>query len=221
MLRIQISTCARSAVAAYVLLLCALSPERATAQQQARERSAARPSATSEGKPGVITVGVARFEIPDLEVLDQDGRKVRFYSDLIKGKVVVVSVFFTDCSFLCPMQGRALAELQAGLAGRLGKDVFFVSISRDPKTDSPERLKRWGAGFGVGHGWTLVTGTEDVMQKLVADFTGDRLGPRTHEAILLIGNDRTGFWTEAGGFFTTAELVATIDRVAGSVGTER
>jgi protein SCO1/2 len=211
-------------VAARVLLLCTLLSTHAPAQQpRAHEQHAAassdvqKRSAQATGKPGVIEVGPVKFEIPDVEVLDQDGRKVRFYSDLIKGKVVVVSFFFTGCTLVCPMQGRVLTKLQTRLAQRLGKDVFLISVSKDPRADTPQRLKRWGEEFGADRGWTFVTGAEGVMKKLLWKFTGETPGPQLHSPIILIGNDRTGVWTEADGLDATEELVKIIDQVSGTV----
>lgn len=218
---------ARRRVAMCVLFLWALSSSAALAQHQhagdepragvePRTASATQPPPAT-GEPGVIKIGRGRFEIPDVELLDQDGKKVRLYSDLIKGRVVVVSFFFTNCTFICPAQGRALARLQEQLAGRLGKDVFFVSISTDPKADTVENLKRWGKHFGVGPGWTLVTGEEEVMRKLLWDFIGERPGAQPHEPIVFIGNDRTGVWEDAGGLSAPERLIGIIDQVAGPV----
>jgi cytochrome oxidase Cu insertion factor (SCO1/SenC/PrrC family) len=223
----SVLTVAGRGVATWVLLLCALSSPAALAQHQhADEHSAAEPRTAhaapgpqvpARGGPGVIKVGDGSFEIPDAELLDQNGRKVRLYSDLIKGRVVVVSFFFTTCTFICPAQGRALAKLQERLAGRLGKEVFFVSISKDPKTDKPEQLKRWGEALGVGPGWTLVTGEEGMMRKLLWDLIGELPGPRQHYPIIFIGNDRTGVWTDAGGLSARERLIGIIDRIAGPV----
>lgn len=206
--------------AAVLFLACALSPgvfaqHRHEHHAAAAPREAHGPQASASGRPGVIEMGSVRLDIPDPEVLDQDGRRVRFYSDLIKDKVVVVSFFFTSCKVVCPAQTGALINLKARLAGRLGQDVFFVSITRDPETDTPRQLKRWGEGVGVGRGWTLVTGDSDVMSKLVSDFTGESLGRQMHSPILLIGNDRTGVWTGAEALSATEQLVGAIDRVSG------
>jgi cytochrome oxidase Cu insertion factor (SCO1/SenC/PrrC family) len=210
-------------VATWVLLLCTLSSTHALAQRQpaleqyaGTTREGRQPPTPATGKPGVIEVGPVKFEIPDEEVLDQDGRKVRFYSDLIKGKVVVVTIFFTSCTLVCPMQGNALAKLQSQLAERLGKEVFFISISKDPQADTPKHLRRWSREFGVGHGWTLVTGAQGVMKELLWKFTGETPGPKLHSPILLIGNDRTGVWMEAEGLDATEELVKIIDQVSGA-----
>lgn len=203
------------------VLLCAALPLQAPAQHQHHEhrdaREAAttkRPRATTAGRPGVVDVGGVKIEIPDVEVLDQNGRKVRFYSDLIKDKVVVVSFFFTSCTFVCPPQARALTKLRSSLADRFGREVFFISVSKDPETDTPERLKTWGGQFDAGGGWTLVTGEKGVMKQLIWDFTGEGLGQQMHSAILLIGNDRTGVWTEAEGLSASEEVVKEIDKVA-------
>jgi protein SCO1/2 len=168
----------------------------------------------TSGRPGVIEMGSVRLEIPDPWVFDQDGRRVRFYSDLIKDRVVVVSFFFTKCTVVCPPQTGALVKLQARLAARLGREVFLVSVTRDPATDTPQHLKRWGEGAGVLPGWTLVTGDEGVMSRLVADFTGANLGQEMHNSILLIGNDRTGTWTTAEALSGTERLLGVIDRVS-------
>jgi cytochrome oxidase Cu insertion factor (SCO1/SenC/PrrC family) len=210
--------------ATWLLLLCVLMSPTAFAQHRqthdqhsadAARREARERLASSRKGPGVIEIGPARVEIPDVEVLDQDGKKVRFYSDLIKDKVVVLNFFFTSCTFVCLPQGRSLAKLKASLAKRFAKEVFFVSVSRDPETDTPRKLKRWGSEFGAGDGWTLVTGEKDVMTRLVADFTGEGLGTQMHSAIIFIGNDRTGAWMEAEGLAPAAELVKAIDSVAG------
>jgi protein SCO1/2 len=217
---------ARRGVAALALLLCVLSPTRALSQHQHEHHTAPPPAARgvnkpgtpAKGRPGVVSVGSARFEIPDVKVSDQRGREVRFYSDLIKGRVVVINFFFTTCTLVCPIQGRALAKLQAQLGPRVGKDVFLISVSKDPQTDTPARLKRWGADFGVAQGWTLVTGAEGVMEKLAWDFIGQPLGPQLHTPFLLIGNDRTGAWVEAEGLSPAEKLVNVIDRISDPTG---
>jgi cytochrome oxidase Cu insertion factor (SCO1/SenC/PrrC family) len=161
-----------------------------------------------------VTVGRAQIAIPDLRVIDQDGNRLRFYTDLMKGKVVVLSFFFTSCVDVCPMQGMALAKLQRRLGERAGKDVFFVSVSKDPVTDTPHRLKDWASKYRVGPGWRLVTGEEAMFRKLIRDFTGESLGGSNHLPVLLIGNDRTGRWIEAMTESGPDELIRLIDTLS-------
>src|SRR5689334_4017613 len=77
----------------------------------------------------------------DVELIDQDGNKLRFYSDILKNKIVAINTFFTTCTNICPPMNRNFERMQDSLGDRLGKDVFLVSISVDPETDTPTRLK--------------------------------------------------------------------------------
>lgn len=205
--------------AVWVLIFCALSvaaQQKHTHDHGATESRPARSpeSAAPAGRPGVIRVGYDEVSIPDVEVLDQNGRKMRFYTDLFKDRVVVVSFFFTSCSLMCPLQGQVLSKLSTALGEKLGKEVFFVSITKDPKVDTPKRLSIWAKGFNVGTGWTLVTGTETVMTKLLWDLIGEEPGPQLHNAVLLIGNDRTGVWEDAAGLSSPDKLIEVIERVS-------
>lgn len=169
-------------------------------------------------KPATPTVeieieGVGKVRIPDLDVRDQDGRKLRFYSDLIKDKVVVLSFFYTSCAYSCTMQGRIFSKLQSLLGDRLGKSVFLISVTTDPARDGPAQLKSWGKRYDVKTGWTLVTGKEAELNHLLLPFTGNRAGAAMHLPATFIGNDRTGLWTSAAGVFEPESLLNAIEFV--------
>ena len=151
---------------------------------------------------------------PDEEVLDQDGRRVRFHADLLKGKVAVVSFVYTSCVYTCAAQGKYLANLQAALGERLGREVFFVVVSTDPETDTPARLKRWGETFGAKAGWTFVTGGKTPLENVRGRFPGVRSGRDVHDSIIFIGNDARGLWVRADAIRPTEEILALLDAVA-------
>jgi cytochrome oxidase Cu insertion factor (SCO1/SenC/PrrC family) len=157
--------------------------------------------------------GVGRIRVPDVELSDQEGRKVRFYSDLIKDKVVVLSFFYTSCTYSCTMQGQTFSKLQSLLGDRLGKSVFLISVTTDPAKDSPSLLKAWGKRYDVQSGWTLVTGKPAEMSDLLMPFTGNPPGAGMHLPSTFIGNDRTGLWTSAAGVFDPKELLNAVDFV--------
>jgi protein SCO1/2 len=96
--------------------------------------------------------------IPDVEVVDQEGRKLRFYTDLVRGKTVVVNAVYTRCTNVCPLLGHAFRDLQTALGDRQGRDVHLISISRDPENDTPEDLAAWRRRFEGKPGWTFVNG---------------------------------------------------------------
>ena len=167
-----------------------------------------------EQRSGRIVLTLTSAEIPDLWLVDQNGKKVRFYSDLIKDKVVVVHGFFTQCTAFCPMQAQALVKLKERLGDRLGRDVFIVSVSKDPLVDTPEKLSKWGKEYGVGAGWTLLTGEEVAVRKILRDVITDDVSTDLHETVLVIGNDRTGVWTTTHGLQSPERIVKVIDDVS-------
>lgn len=158
-----------------------------------------------------LNVGSSKIRFPDLELRDQEGRRVRFYSDLIKDKVVVLSFFYTNCTFTCTMQGKTFSRLQTLLGERLGKSVVLISVSTDPAKDKPGELKAWAKRYNVQPGWTVVTGEESEMSKLLIPFTGSPAGAEMHLPVTFIGNDKTGTWTSADGVFAAEDLLKVVD----------
>ena len=154
--------------------------------------------------------------IPDVDVLDQDGNRIHFYSDLIKGKVVVISFIFTTCKLYCPMLGENLSKLQGALGARLGRDVNLITVSVDPETDTPERLKAWGAMFDAKPGWTFVTGAKPEIDKVSMALTGAAAIKGDHSAVVYIGNDKTGTWTRAYGLHDLERFSQVIEEVTNS-----
>ena len=152
--------------------------------------------------------------IPDADVLDQDGRKRKFYTDFVKGKVVVINFVFTTCKGMCPLLGANFSRLQKALGERVGRDVFLISISTDPETDSPEKLKAWGEKFKPNNGWTFVTGQKEDLTPLLQVFTGD--GPRGdyHAPSLYIVNDSKKAHRWAYGFEAPERVIEVIDELS-------
>ena len=186
----------------------ALQPARGDPPPAAAARAALAAPAVSEG--GGTAPG-RRPPWPDVEVVDQDGRQVHFYSDLVRGQRVAINFVFTSCTTICPPMGANFERLQALLGARAGAGVRLLSISVDPLTDTPERLKAWGARFHAGPGWTLLTGPKEELDRLLKAmgiFTAD---PASHAPILLLGDDRTGRWTRAYGLAPPAKIVQLLD----------
>ncbi|HJQ68388.1 MAG TPA: SCO family protein [Blastocatellia bacterium] len=155
-----------------------------------------------------------KMAIPDVTVYNQDGKRLRFYSDLIKGKLVAINFIFTSCTYICPMQGATFSKLQAALGDRLGSDVHLISISIDSPTDTSERLKAWSQRYGAKPGWTFVTGEKSEIDKLLEALTGAPGGRGEHSAIALIGNDG-GTWIRAYGMSEPERYIEMFEQVRG------
>ena len=156
--------------------------------------------------------------IPDVEVLDQDGNALHFYRDLIKDKTVAINFIFTNCTTICPPLAATFARVQKEMGDKVGKDVHFISISVDPLTDTPERLKAWGAKFKAGPGWTFITGEKQEMDKLLNALGAAVSKREDHTPAMIIGNDAKGVWTRTYGLAKTGQIVGLIlDVMAGKV----
>jgi protein SCO1 len=162
-----------------------------------------------------MTSGDAGFnpQIPDVPVVDQDGRPHRFYSDLIKGKAVAIEFIFTRCTTICPPLGATFGKLQRSFRSEMGKTVFLISVSVDPSNDTPERLREWGKQFGAGPGWILVTGTPNELRCIQQSFGTATASPQDHSPIVIIGNDKTSEWRKVYGLGSVSTLVKTMQEI--------
>jgi protein SCO1/2 len=170
------------------------------------------PAAAETGaQEGYADGASSKMTIPDVELLDQNGRKVRFYTDLVKGKTVAVQFIFTTCTTICPPLGATFARVQKDLGERAGRDVTLISVSVDPVTDTPERLKAWGEKFHAAEGWTFVTGAKPQVDELLRALGAGVGSPSEHTPEILIGNDAARQWTRAYGLTGPAALVKLIE----------
>jgi cytochrome oxidase Cu insertion factor (SCO1/SenC/PrrC family) len=173
------------------------------------EPSAARPEAS---------INLAR--IPDTTVYDQDGRKLRFYADLVKGKTVAINFIFTTCTTICPPLTATFRRVQQELGDRTGRDIELISISVDPTTDVPERLKSFAAKFNARQGWTFVTGSKPEIDLLLAALGAKVANKNDHSPMILIGNEAAGNWTRTYGLASPTTLVKMITDAASQSASE-
>jgi protein SCO1/2 len=148
--------------------------------------------------------------LPNAVLFDQNGKRVRFYDDVIKGRIVVVSFIYTSCIDMCPLTTARLVRMQGLLDPEAAKKVTFVSISIDPENDTPERLKQYADAMGATAGWVFLTGPKPVI-----DDIRYRLGERTkklqeHRKGILLGNEATGEWEHSSAFGDLGVLAMTV-----------
>ena len=200
-----------------LMLFLLFSATTVMAQQQpvAQKPKPPEPNSLSNVASGPATRELSPAEryFSDVELINQDGEKVRFYSDVLKNKVVIINTFFTTCTSICPPMNRNFEKIQDALGGRLGKDVFLVSISVDPETDTPTRLKEYGRRFHARPGWMFLTGKKENV-----DWALYKLGQYVetkdnHTSIFIIGNEPKGLWKKAMGLAKAEELIRIVEDV--------
>ncbi len=139
---------------------------------------------------------------PNVPLVTEEGKTVHFFDDLIKDKIVAINFIYTHCSESCPLETAQLVRVQKILGGRVGKDVFFYSISIDPKQDTPEVLKKYKKKFNAN--WTFLTGNEiditNLRKKLGLYVEEIQDGSNNHNVSLIIGNQSTGRWMKRSPF---------------------
>jgi protein SCO1/2 len=148
-------------------------------------------------QPSVVAADSRRL-IPDVTLTTQDNEQVNFY-DLVKGRVVAIDLIYTTCQYACPLESARLARMQQLLGDRMGKDIFFISISIDPARDTPAALKAYAQKYNAGPGWIFLTGKQtdiDMLSKKLGLWTDPALTQDGHTPMLLIGNEATGQWTQ-------------------------
>jgi cytochrome oxidase Cu insertion factor (SCO1/SenC/PrrC family)/mono/diheme cytochrome c family protein len=147
---------------------------------------------------------------PNLPVVTQDGKTLRFYDDVIKDKIVLISFAYTNCPDICPLTTARIAQVEDKLGDMVGRDIFFVSMTVDPERDTPERLKEFANAFDAGPGWLFLTGKpEDI--RLINSRLGDRSRTLSeHRNEIVLGNDATGEWTRNTVFGDIDRLIMDI-----------
>src|SRR5215470_8009368 len=156
---------------------------------------------------------------PNVPLTTQDGTTVHFYDDLLKGKAVAINLIYTSCKDECPLETARLVQVQRLLGDHVGKDIFFYSISIDPKHDTPAVLKAYAEKFGVGPGWLFLTGNEDdiklVAKKLGLSRPNDAATRDGHRSFLMLGNEPAGQWMRNSAVASPKYLATTISDFMG------
>lgn len=164
---------------------------------------AAKTDATAE------TLQMGEITVENLALTNQNGQTVKLH-ELMADKTVVMNFLFTTCSTICPPMGANFAELNRRLAADRGDDLAMISISIDPATDTPERLKAWSDKFNGGPGWTLLTGEKSVVEQLLKDLKVFTALKEDHAPIILIGKEGEDDWIRTNGLAQVDLLESTI-----------
>lgn len=168
---------------------------------------------TAPQPTGTAEQSAAHKYFTDVVLVNQNGEKMRLYSDLLQGKVVIINSFFATCQGSCLPLNRNLEKVQQAMGDHIGKDVFIVSISVDPTVDTPASLKEYAKKLHARPGWYFLTGDKQNVELALTklgQFVSDK---QDHLNIFIIGNERTGLWKKAFGLAQSEELVKVVESV--------
>ena len=161
----------------------------------------------AETVTGSLREAKAQSYFTDLPVMAQDGKERRFFSDVIKDKVVLINLFFTNCENICPVINHKLANVQDRLGDHLGTDITLISITTDPARDTPLVVKEYSRAFEPRPGWLFLTGERQNIETIVRRLGHTSPDPTTHTTFLMVGNVAKAKWTKLKPTASEAEIV--------------
>lgn len=172
-------------------------------------------------RAAAATADAGRTFIPDTEVVDQDGVRHRFYTDLVRGRVVLVNFFFTSCGETCPLVSENLRAVQDLLGARVGRELFFLSVTLRPELETAAILRDYARIWGARPpGWRFLTGRPAEVEALrralgfaSADPAQDRVLDN-HTGLVRYGNDRLDRWAGVPGLARPAWIAKAVTALA-------
>jgi len=147
------------------------------------------------------------------ELLDQNGTQVRFASDIVGDRIVALNFIYTDCSTTCPIVSAIFSKLQSQLGNKLQQDVRLVSLSINPSTDTPEKLKAYAEHFHAQPEWRWLTGEKDQVDDLLKGLGVFNTDYTSHAPVILVGDPVSGEWTRFNGLTSPETIAARIDKL--------
>lgn len=155
-----------------------------------------------------------------LQVVTHDGERVEFYQGLLHNKVVLINMMYASCSGNCPLTTANLMRVHKLLGDRVGREIFFYSITLRAEFDTPAALKDYAKTHGVGAGWKFLTGAPKDIELLRLKLGFYDLDPKVdqdiskHTGMVRIGNDRYGRWAMAPSTADPDQIMHTVRFIA-------
>jgi protein SCO1/2 len=213
----------------------------ATGAQASRRAWMFGPAAAVAATAAVVTAGKGSFAgsqpqgggsvLPDAPLLTHDGKTVRFYTDLVRGRIVFINMMYTDCSNRCPPMTQNLKRVQQMFGDRAGRDIFMYSITLQPEFDRPEALRAYMDLNKIqGPGWTFLTGSRTSVEQVRRSLGFYDRNPAVdgdlaqHTGMVRVGNDALNRWCMAAATMEPEliyEALIAIDPVARAAGRPR
>ena len=160
----------------------------------------------------------ARRYFGDTALVDQDGRELRLYSDLMAGKAVLIQAMFIECKTDCPLTASILKRIQEHLGERLGTEARILSITLDPGHDTPARLQEHARKLEARPGWHFLTGRPEDVETVLGKLGLTAPDRDKHKPLFLVGNVPTGLWKKVFPLADTEEILAVVDSVLNDPG---
>jgi protein SCO1/2 len=159
----------------------------------------------------------ARVTLHDIQLVDAEGQAVRFKSEAVGNRIVVVGFIYTSCTTICPVTSMVLGKVQERLIEKLGaqfgREVKLITLTVDPATDTPERLKGYAANFGSPTGWLWLTGDKPQVDRVLTGLGAYAADFTRHAGAILVGDGRSGDWMRFYGLPNPPDIVDRVEQL--------
>ncbi len=150
----------------------------------------------------------AKVTVTDTPLVDQDGRRLRFKSEVLADRIVVIGFVYTSCTTVCPVTSQIMAQAQTRLGERAAADVAFVTVTVDPVRDRPAVLKAHAERIGAN--WRWLTGAKPQVDEVLRGFGAWTANFVDHPPLIMVGDAKSGRWLRFFGFPDPDQLVAAV-----------
>jgi len=154
----------------------------------------------------------AQYTLPDVALINQDGKKIRLKTVLASGKPVIVDFIYGTCTTICPVLSACFVNLQHKLGADSGK-VHLISISIDPENDSPKVMKEYLKRYRAKPGWDFLTGSRKDIDAVMRALDAYIPNKMSHYALTLIHPQQGGSWIRLNGIMSSSEFMAEVRKV--------
>ncbi len=161
---------------------------------------------------------IRQEHLPNVELVTHEGQPVRFYDDLVQGKVVAINFMFTTCGNTCPLITERLAAAYHALRSPLKEKVTLLSITLEPEHDTPGVLRQYRKEHGIDAGWIFLTGRREDIERLRRSLGVYDLDPAIdsdpsqHAGLVVLGNEPQGRWKSVSAFSQPIRIRQTMER---------
>lgn len=169
------------------------------------ERSQESKSETDRSRPSYFR-SVENYNVPDVTLLNQDGKRINFRSMIDSGKPVIIDFIYTTCTTICPVLSAGFVNVRKALGPDASK-VQLISISIDPDNDRPPQMKAYLAKFNAGDGWDFLTGSRSDITRVLKSLDAYIVDKMNHEPVYILHGPHSDDWIRIKGVIRKADLL--------------
>jgi protein SCO1 len=154
----------------------------------------------------------AKVTLTDTPLVDQDGRRLLFKSEVLADRLAVIGFVYTSCTTVCPVTSLIMAQVQSRLGERAARNVAFVTVTVDPVRDRPAVLKAHAERIGAD--WRWLTGAKPQVDEVLRGFGAWTANFADHPPLIMVGDAKSGRWLRFFGFPDPDQLVAAVGELS-------